>query len=70
MEGCSFWTYFNLIWPQIHYQPMEVTSMVPPLLPVQVKGSVMENCYKEERTGKLEQPKICQHLCLEATLRA
>lgn len=53
-EGCSFWTHFSLIWPQIHYQPIEVTSMVQLLSPVQVKGSVMENCCEEERTGKLE----------------
>lgn len=33
---------------------IEVTSMVQLLLPVQVKGSVMENCWKEARTGKLE----------------
>lgn len=28
--------------------------MVQPLLPVQVKGSVPENCCTEERTGKSE----------------
>lgn len=43
---------------------MEVMGMVQPLLPVQVNGSVLENCCPEERTGKSETAKICQQLCV------